>query len=80
MCCVLAHAFAVEPRAVNVERRPIYHSIAGTTVPAGVSPAAVAEASDVTDEDLVRAERMSVGASRRRVGDPLSGPGLYQLA
>ena len=43
--------------------------------PGGV-PTAVPEASLVTDEDLVRAERVAVGASRRWVGDPLPARGL----
>jgi hypothetical protein len=32
-------------------------------MPAGVSAAAVAEAGDVTDEDLVRPEQVAIGAS-----------------
>ena len=46
----------------------------------GVSAAAVAEASDVTDEDLAGAERVAVRASRRRVRNPLPSGGLYELA
>jgi len=42
--------------------------------------AAVAKAGFVTHEHLAGAEVVSVGASRRRVGDPLPGSGLYQLA
>jgi hypothetical protein len=49
-------------------------------VPAGVSAAAVAEANDMSDEYLIRAEGVPVGASGRWVGDPLPGCGLYQLA
>ena len=48
-------------------------------MPTGVS-AAVSEARDVSDEDLVRAERVAIGASRRRMGDPLPGRRLHQLA
>jgi len=44
-------------------------------VPAGVS--AAAEAGDVSDEDLIRAEDVAVGATGRWVGDPLPGRGLY---
>jgi hypothetical protein len=49
-------------------------------MPAGVSPAAVSEAGDVPDEDLIRAEAVSVGASRRWVGDPLPGRRPHQFA
>ena len=42
--------------------------------------AAEPEARLMADEDLAGAERMSVRATRRRVGDPLPGRGLYQLA
>ena len=34
----------------------------------------------MSDEDLVRAKRVPVRASRRGVGDPLAGRGLQQLA
>ena len=44
-------------------------------MPTGV-PAAVTEASLMANEDLVRAERVAVGASRRWVGDPLPARGL----
>jgi HK97 family phage major capsid protein len=54
-------------------------SIAGAAGPGGV-PAAVSEAGDVPDEDLIGAEAVPVGASRRRVGDPLPVRGLHQLA
>jgi hypothetical protein len=49
--------------------------IAGAAVSGGVS-AAVAEARDMTDEDLVRAQDVTVWASRRWVGDPLPARGL----
>jgi hypothetical protein len=45
-----------------------------------MTSAAVTEARDVADEDLIRAEWMTVGAARRRVGDPLPGRGVNQLA
>ena len=45
-----------------------------------MSAAAVAEAGLMTDEELVRAERVAVGASRRWVGDPLPGRGLNEVA
>ena len=60
---------------MSVKRRPVHHGVAGSAVPGGVS-AAVTEARDMTDEDLVRAERVAVGASRRWVGDPLPARGL----
>ena len=40
-------------------------------MPGGVSAAAVTEAGDVADEDVVWAEGVSVGASGRWLGDPL---------
>ena len=49
-------------------------------MPAGVTAAAVAEAGDVSDEDLVGAEAVPIRASRRRARDPPPGRGLYQLA
>jgi hypothetical protein len=42
--------------------------------------AAVAEAGLMADEDLPGAELVAVGAAGRRMGDPLPGRGLYQLA
>jgi hypothetical protein len=41
--------------------------------------AAVSEAGLMADEDLAGAEGVPVRASRRRVGDPLTGRGLHQL-
>jgi hypothetical protein len=38
-------------------------------------PPPVSEAGDMPDEDLVRAEAVSVRAARRWVGDPLPGRG-----
>jgi len=46
--------------AVSVERRPADHGIAGSAVPAGVS-AAVAEAGDMTHEDLLRSSEWPLG-------------------
>ena len=43
-------------------------------------PAAVPEAGLVADQDLVGAERVPVRASRWRVGDPIPGGRLHQLA
>jgi hypothetical protein len=40
-------------------------------VPAGMSAAAVSEAGDVSDEDLVRTEGVTVRAAGRWVGGPL---------
>jgi len=64
---------------VSVERRPADHGIAGSAVPAGVS-AAVAEAGDMADEDLVRAERVTVRAAARRPRHPLAIRGLNKVA
>ena len=46
---------------MSVEWRPVHDGVAGSAVPAGVAPAAVAEAGDVADEDLAGAEQMPVG-------------------
>jgi hypothetical protein len=66
-------------RAVGVERWPVHRLIASAASPGGV-PAAVAEAGLVADEDLAGAQDVAVRASGRRVGDPLAGRGLHQLA
>jgi len=47
---------------VRVERRPGRRLIARAARPCGVA-AAVAEARPMADQDLVRAERVAVGAS-----------------
>jgi len=49
-------------------------------MPGGVSTAAVSEARDMSDEDLVRAEGGARWDIARWVGDPLSGRGFDQLA
>ena len=69
----------VEACAVRVERRPVHRLVACAAGPGGVS-AAVAEAGLVPDQHLVGSEDVPVGASARRVGDPLPTGGLYQLA
>jgi hypothetical protein len=48
-------------------------------MPAGVPAAAVAEAGDVSDEDLVWAEGVPVWASARRSGDPFAIRGLHEF-
>ena len=40
----------------------------------------MSQADDNSDEDLIRAEGVTVRASGRRVGDPLPGRRLHQLA
>jgi hypothetical protein len=40
----------------------------------------MAEAGDVTDQDVVRPEGVAVGASRGWVADPSSGRGLHEVA
>jgi hypothetical protein len=52
---------------VRVEGRPVHRRVAGSAVAGGVFSAAVAEAGGVADEDLVGAEGVAVGASRRWV-------------
>ena len=49
-------------------------------MPARMTSADVTEARDVADEDLIRAEWMTVGASHWWVGDPVPGRRLHQLA
>ena len=61
---------------VRIQRWPVHQRVAGSAMPGGVFAAAVAEAGGVADEDLVRAARVAVGASRRWVGDPLPARGL----
>ena len=46
-------------------------------MPAGMTASAVSEAGDVSDEDLIQTETVSVRASGRHVRDPLPGRGLY---
>jgi len=48
-------------------------------MPADV-PAAVTEASLMTDQHLAGTKPVAIRASRRRVGDPLAGRRLYKLA
>ena len=68
-----------ERRAVRVERRPVHRLVASATRPRGVA-AAVPEAGLMPNQDLVRAESVPVGASRRRESYPRFGRGLHQLA
>jgi hypothetical protein len=62
-----------------VERRPVHRSVACSTVPAGVSAAAVPEARDVPDQYLIRAEMVSIRASVGRLGHPFTVGGPDQL-
>jgi hypothetical protein len=64
---------------VRVHRRPVHRLIALSARPRCV-PAAVTEARLVPYEDLIRAEGVPVGASRRWVDDPLPGRGLHEVA
>ena len=64
---------------MGVHRRPVHRFVAGEAVPGGVSAAAVAEACDVTDKDLVRAETVAVGASARWFGHPFAVDGADEL-
>ena len=54
-----------------IERRPVHDGVAGAAMPGGVSTAAVAEAGDMPDEDLIRAEGVPVGAAGWWLGYPL---------
>ena len=49
-------------------------------MPAGVPAAAVAEAGDMPDEDLIRAERMTVWTPGGWPGNPLAVRRLNKLA
>ena len=64
---------------MNVERRAEHRGIACAARPGRVA-AAMTEAGDMPDEDLVRAEGVTVGASARRTGDPFAVGRLDQLA
>jgi hypothetical protein len=46
-------------------------------MPACVPTAAVSQADDMSDEDLIRTEAVAVRASGRLVGDPPAGRGLH---
>jgi hypothetical protein len=70
---------SIEASAECVQRWPVDRLITYAAGPRGV-PAAVTETGLMTHEALVRAEGVPVGASRRRVDDPLAGSGLHQLA
>ena len=65
---------------MRVERRPVHHGVASAAMPTGVPAAAVTEAGDVADEDLIRAEWVSIRASRRRAGHPLAVGRLHKVA
>jgi hypothetical protein len=53
----------LEGCAVCVQRWPVHRFAAGAAVPGGVPAAAMPEARDVADEDLVGAETVPVGAA-----------------
>ena len=64
---------------MSVQRRPVHSLVARTARPSRV-PATMTETRLMADEDLAGAERVTVRASGRRVGDPLPGRRLHQLA
>ena len=68
---------SIKRGAVRVQGRPIHHGVAGSAMPAGMTASAVSEAGDVSDEDLIQTETVSVRASGRHVRDPLPGRGRY---
>ena len=49
-------------------------------MPGGMPTTAMAKAGDVADEDLIRAERMPVGATLGPAGHPLAVCRVHQLA
>ena len=59
-------------RAVSIKRRPVDGLVASAAGPCRVTAAAVSQAGDMANKYLIRPECVSVGASRRRVGDPLA--------
>jgi hypothetical protein len=59
--------WSLQGDAVGTGWRPEDHGVAGAAVPSGVPAAAVPEAGDVADKNLVRPERVSVGASAGRL-------------
>jgi hypothetical protein len=69
----------VQACAVDVEWRPVHRLVTRAAGRRSV-PAAVTETRLTTDQDLVGAEGMPVGAASRWVGDPLPRRGLHQLA
>jgi hypothetical protein len=71
--------WAFEGTAMLRHRRPVHHGIAGSTPPACVTATAMSKADDVSDEDLIRPERVSVGAAGRRVGYPCAVDGTDKL-
>jgi hypothetical protein len=57
---------------MSAEWWPVHNGVAGSAMPAGVPSAAVAEAGDVTHQDLVRAERVTLRAAAGRLCHPLA--------
>lgn len=49
-------------------------------MPARVTATAMPKASDMPDEDLIRAEQVPVRAARRRPGDPFAISGSHKVA
>jgi hypothetical protein len=64
---------------VRIHRRPVHRLITRAARPHRV-PTAVPKTGLMPDKDFASAELVPVGASRRRVGDPLPGRGLHHLA
>ena len=64
---------------MGVEWWPVHGLIALSAGPGGV-PTTVTETGLVADENFAGTEAVTVGASARRVGDPLSCRGLHELA
>jgi len=60
---------------VSIQRWPERRRVAFPARPGGVA-AAVAKASLMADQTRIRTESVTVGATRRRVDDPLPGRGL----
>jgi len=64
---------------VGVERWTVHRLVTGAARPRGVA-AAVPEARLMTNQDLVRAEGVAVGAVGGRLRHPLPAAGLHEVA
>ena len=62
-----------------VQGRPVHGLVACAACPCGV-PTTVTKARLMPDQYLAGTKPVAAWASRRRVGDPLPGRGLHQLA
>ena len=71
------HRRPVEDVQCLLSGGPVHHSITRSAVPTCVPATAVAQASDMPDKDLIRAEWVAVRAPLRPAGHPLAIRGLH---